>query len=75
MKFPIQTAWNEHEMRVDANGRSDLQPVYQGFATPGTSVSDNGWTLYFFEYGAGGDIQRRSIVFKKDWTNRANHFS
>jgi len=72
--FPINIALFDQQMRVDANGRSDLQPVFQFFSPPGTGV-DELWTVgYKFTYGSGGDLTRRQVVFKKNWTDRANHF-
>ena len=78
MAIPLNLPWNDKEMRLDPDGRADLQPVYQGFAAPphnGDAVtSENIWLIYKFTYGAGGDITRRQIRMKKSWDNRATIF-
>jgi len=71
--FPQILGWNEHEMRLDADGRADGQPVYQYFAAPGTATSAEQWTGYKYTY-SGSNMTRRELKFKVAWDNRTTEF-
>lgn len=70
----LNLLYNDYEMRMDIDGRADLQPVYQYFAPSETPTDEKRWTGFKFSYGASGDITRRQIRFKVAWDDRATSF-
>ncbi len=50
------------KMRIDIAGRSDGQPVYQGFAPSGLAEGTDGWLIYKFTYDADpGNMTQRDV--------------
>jgi len=50
------------KMRIDYTGRSDGQPVYQGFAPSGLAEGTGGWLIYKFTYSADpGNMTQRDV--------------
>jgi hypothetical protein len=65
------SGWN---WEFDYDGRTDLQPVYQGWYKPGTGEGESKWIIYKFTYNADGSVSKRQVATDVDWTNRATHF-
>ena len=59
------------EIRWDYDGRTDGQPVYAGFAQPGTATTTESWTIQKFTYDVNNFVTRRQVVSNKAWDNRA----
>ena len=58
--------------RIDYAGRSDGQPVYQGFANTGTSEDATDWLIYKFTYTADpGSVTQRDVSCGS-WTGRVS---
>lgn len=65
-------------IQLDPNGRSDDQPVFVGFAAPGTSTSSTGWKIMELIYDTSGNISQvlwanGTANFDKTWTSRAGY--
>lgn len=45
--------------QVDYAGRSDGQPVFIGWAAPGSATSDPVWKITKFTYDGGGNVLTR----------------
>lgn len=67
------------KMRLDYTGRSDGQPVYQGFAPSGLAEGTNGWLIYKFTYSADpGNMTQRDVYGASsgdngNWTGRTGY--
>lgn len=59
------------QIRVDANGRSDNQPVYVGFTEKGNPTSDTEWTVWKITYDSYNDFSYKQSAFGS-WDNRAS---
>ena len=58
-------------MRLDYGGRSDGQPLYQGYANTGTAEGTSDWMIYKFTYTADpGNVTQRDVSYGS-WTGRA----
>lgn len=74
MAFPMNLLYDERYTQFDYSSRTDGNPIYAGYSAPGTLDTESRWTLKKFTYDANDQCTKIEIVFKKDWTNRANHF-
>ena len=72
--LPLNLAYDEMYTQFDYEARVDQNPIYAGYSTPGTSDDDQRWTIKKFTYDANAQCTKIDVRFKKDWTNRANHF-
>lgn len=54
---------SNQQVKVDANGRSDNQPVYVGFAPRGLPTSSNRWLLWEITYDVYGDFSYKKIAY------------
>lgn len=70
---PLHLAYDQKEARYDADGRSDSQPVYIGFAVAETPTNLAAWTIWKFTF-SGSFATRRQIVYKKKWDDRSSVF-
>ena len=73
MSVPMNLPYDEREVRF-AYSSTDSNPDYAGFAAFGASEDGSVWTLKKYTYDANRQCTKIEIRFKKDWTNRANHF-
>ena len=69
---------NSQAIQLDPNGRSDDQPVYVGFAVPGTSTGSSGWKIIEILYDASGGVSQvlwanGTANFDKTWSNRSSY--
>ena len=65
--------FNEKEMRIDYDGRTDGQPVFQAFAPGETPITTKLWIIFKFTY-VSNQVTRRQVVFKKAWSDRSSLF-
>lgn len=63
--------FDNFQMLLDYDVRTDDQVVYQGYASPGTSQDLEAWTIYKYTYDASDRATARQIAQKASWTNRA----
>lgn len=61
----------------DYAGRTDLQPVYIGWATPGVATTDAKWKIRKFTYNADGSVSQiqyasGDVGFNFIWNNRTS---
>jgi len=66
-----------YQQLFDYAGRTDQQPVYIGWATPGVQTSAAKWKIRQFTYNADGGIAsilwaNGDIGFTQIWDNRSN---
>lgn len=47
-------------VEIDYVGRTDGQPVYVGYAEPGSLTSEDVWKIFFCEYDGNDQLIRRS---------------
>jgi len=63
---------NNMQIQLDYGGRSDNQPVYQGFGARGLADASAGWLIYKFTYTADpGDMTKRQTAYTS-WNLRAD---
>ena len=62
------------EVRYDYDTRTDGQPVYIGFAQPGTATSTEAWLIHKFTFDGSNNVTRRQVVTDKAWDNRTTSF-
>lgn len=65
-----------YQQVFDYGSRTDMQPVYVGWATPGVATSAASWMIRKFTYNADGSISQiqfaaGDVGFKAIWDNRA----
>jgi len=56
----------------DYLARTDMQPIYFGWAPRGVADGDNQWIIYKFTYNADGSVSKREIAVDTNWTNRTS---
>jgi hypothetical protein len=66
-----------YQQQFDYAGRTDSQPVYIGWATPGVATSDPKWKIRRFSYNSDGSVSQiqfanGDVGFQQIWDNRAN---
>ena len=71
---PLNLAYDEKYVQFDYASRTDGNPIYAGYAPPGTADGDSRWTIKKFTYDVNNQCTKIEIVFKKDWTTRTSHF-
>jgi hypothetical protein len=76
--LPLPITIGNNGIQLDSAGRSDDQPVYIGFAAPGTSTSSSGWKIMELIYDTSGNISQvlwanGTANFDKTWTSRAGY--
>lgn len=59
------------QIKVDANGRSDNQPVYVGFAEKDNPTSDIEWIIWKITYDSYNDFSYKQSAFGS-WDDRAS---
>ena len=64
----------EHQS-IRAENDVDGQPIYIGWAQPGSAESDPVWLIAFLEYSAGFFVSKKyangSLDYNQVWDNRA----
>lgn len=64
------------KMRLDYTGRTDGQPLYQGFAPTGLAEGSSGWLIYEFTYDASDNMTERNVAGADadcNWTARGDY--
>jgi len=65
------------EMRFDYEARTDGQPVYVGFAPPGTATTTETWLIQKFTFtvvGQNSFVSRRQVAENVAWDSRTSSF-
>ena len=70
MAIPRNLGFDNYQMILDYDGRTDQQPVFQGYAPPGTLETEPQWTVYKYIF-VGNDVTQRLIIQKSRWSTRA----
>lgn len=60
-----------YQNRWDADGRSDFQAVYAGYAPRGVTASSEGWLLFKYTYDGDGFCTLKQTAYAS-WDNRAS---
>jgi hypothetical protein len=55
--------------RFDYGTRDDMQPVWEGYAEPGSHEDEEVWTLVYNVYNVDGSIKESHVGFGS-WTNK-----
>lgn len=61
------------ELRLDYGTRTDGQPIYMGFANPGTATGTATWLIQKFTYNASSFMTRREVA-TASWDGRVAAF-
>lgn len=79
MSWPIVdfSAAPPYQQVFDYDVRTDLQPVYIGWATPGAATSEAKWRIRKLAYNSDGSVStikfmNGSVQFNQIWDNRAS---
>ena len=74
MPEPLTLPYNDKELRIDYDGRTDGQGVYIGFAAPETPTSEARWTIQKFTFDGSNNVTRRQLRYKIAWDSRTSSF-
>lgn len=73
-KAPFTLAYDERYTQFDYTGRTDDNPIYIGYSAQGAADGDSAWIIKKLTYDGSNRCTKIEIVYKKDWTLRANYF-
>jgi len=62
------------EKRFDYDTRTDGQPVYIGYTSPGTATSTANWLIQKFTYNGSDFVTRIEVATSVAWTARTTSF-
>ncbi len=67
MPIPYNLGFDNFQMQLDYDVRTDDNPIYQGYAAPDVATSTNGWTIYKYTIDASNRVTIRKIAMKVAW--------